>query len=225
MAKRTTAPADTAVAYLRVSTEEQATSGLGLAAQRASIETEAARRGLTIVGWFADEGISGKAIANRPALADAITAVEACTAESLIVAKLDRLSRSVADASQMLDRANRNGWRILSADLAVDQTTPAGEAAASMMIVFSQLERRLISQRTKDALAQKKAQGVRLGRPSTTPAEVTRRILDASAAGKSLRTIAAELTDAGIPTARGGQWRASTVRAVLQSQDAAALSR
>ncbi|MCZ4581920.1 MULTISPECIES: recombinase family protein [Gordonia] len=224
MSKRT-APAATAVAYLRVSTEEQATSGAGLAAQRAAIEAEATRRGLTIVEFFSDEGISGKAIANRPALAEAIAAVEAGQAESLMVAKLDRLSRSVADASRLLDQASRNGWRVLSADLAVDQTTPAGEAAASMMIVFSQLERRLISQRTKDALAQKRAQGVRLGRPSETPAEVTRRIVDAKARGLSLRAIAAELSEAGIATARGGMWRASTVKAVLDSQDAAALAK
>ncbi len=223
MSKRT-APANTAVAYLRVSTEDQAKSGAGLAAQRTKIEEEAARRGLTVVGWYSDEGISGKAISNRPALAEAVAAVEAREAGSLIVAKLDRLSRSVSDASVLLDRANRHGWAILSADLAVDQTTPAGEAAASMMIVFSQLERRLISQRTKDALAAKRAAGVRLGRPSQTPAEVTARIVAASAEGKSLRLIAAELTEAGIPTARGGQWRASTVRAVLQSQDAAALA-
>ncbi|MGW5521681.1 recombinase family protein [Gordonia sp. NPDC003950] len=225
MSKRATAPANTAIGYVRVSTEEQAQSGAGLAAQRATIEAEAARRGVAIVAWFSDEGISGKAIANRPGLADAVAAMEGRQAEALIVAKLDRLSRSVADASRLLEQANRGRWQILSADLAIDQTTPAGEAAAAMMIVFSQLERRLISQRTKDALAQKRAQGVRLGRPSETPAEVTRRVVEAKARGLSLRAIAAELTDAGIPTVRGGAtWHASTVRAVLNSQDAAALA-
>lgn len=221
---KVTAPVNSAVAYLRVSTEEQANSGAGLAAQRAAIEAEASRRGLTVVAWFSDEGISGKAIANRPALTQAIAAVEARVAESLMVAKIDRLSRSVADASRLLEQASRNGWRVLSADLAVDQTTPAGEAAASMMIVFSQLERRLISQRTKDALAQKRAQGVRLGRPSETPVEVTRRVAEARARGLSLRAIAAELAETGVPTARGGAWRASTVKAILDGQEAAGLA-
>ncbi|WP_245548598.1 recombinase family protein [Gordonia namibiensis] len=66
---------------------------------------------------------------------------------------------------------------------------------------------------------------MRLGRPSETPAEVTTRIVEAKARGLSLRTIAAELTEAGIPTVRGGTtWYASTVRTVLKSQDAAAMA-
>ncbi|MCF8786884.1 recombinase family protein [Rhodococcus ruber] len=223
-AKKTTAAANTVIAYLRVSTEEQALSGAGLEAQRATIDAEAARRGWTVVSYFSDEGISGKSIANRPALADAVAAVEAGQAGALVVAKLDRLSRSVSDASAMLDRAARGGWRIFSADLAIDTTTPAGEAAASMMIVFSQLERRLISQRTKDALAVKKAQGVRLGRPSALPTEVVARIVAEHRGGVSMGKIARALTEEGVATARGGaKWYASTVKAVLDGQDAAAL--
>lgn len=221
--RRPTAPAHHVVGYVRVSTEEQAVSGAGLAAQRATIEAEAARRGWEIVAWFADEGISGKAISNRPALAEAIAAVESGQASALIVAKLDRLSRSVADASGLLDRAARAGWRIFSADLAIDTTTPAGEAAASMMIVFSQLERRLISQRTKDALAVKRAQGVRLGRRGGIDPEVLSRIVADRRNGQSINAIAAALTTEGVPTARGGaRWYASTVKAALESQDAAA---
>lgn len=223
MTTRTTIPDPSAVvAYLRVSTEEQAASGAGLAAQRVTIEAEAARRGLEVVEWFADEGISGKAIANRPGLADALALMDAGAASALMVAKLDRLSRSVSDASGILDRSARAGWSVLSCDMAVDTTTPAGEAAASMMIVFSQLERRLISQRTKDALAVKKAAGVRLGRPSTLPAEVVAEIVDAWRAGVSINAIARELTARAVPTARGGvKWYASTVKAVLDGQDAA----
>lgn len=225
MARKRIADQNTVVAYLRVSTEEQAVSGAGLAAQRATIEAEAQRRGWTIAGYYSDEGISGKAIANRPQLAQAIAAVESGEAGALVVAKLDRLSRSVADASNLLDRASRGGWRIFSADLAIDTTTPAGEAAASMMIVFSQLERRLISQRTKDALAVKRAQGVRLGRPSVLAAEVVARIVRERAEGRGLRVIAEGLTADGVPTARGkAKWSTSSVQSVLAGQDAAALA-
>ena len=224
-ARKTTGSPNNVVAYLRVSTEEQATSGAGLAAQRATIEAEAKRHGWTVGEWYSDEGISGKAIANRPALAAAVAAVESGEAAALVVAKLDRLSRSVADASNMLDRASKNGWRIFSADLAVDTTSPAGEAAAAMMVVFSQLERRLISQRTKDALAVKKAAGVRLGRPSTLALEVVGEIVSAHHAGVSINAIARDLTDRQVATARGGlKWYASTVKAVLDGQDAAQVS-
>ncbi|MBY3988004.1 recombinase family protein [Rhodococcus fascians] len=85
-----------------------------------------------------------------------------------------------------------------------------------MMIVFSQLERRLISQRTKDALAIKKAQGVRLGRPLALPQETVDRIRTAHQHRQSLNAIARHLTNGNVPTARGGPtWHASTVRAVL----------
>ncbi|MDH6678448.1 DNA invertase Pin-like site-specific DNA recombinase [Rhodococcus sp. LBL1] len=222
--KKRTADPNLVVAYLRVSTEEQAVSGAGMDAQRATIEAEAERRGWTIVEYFSDAGISGKSIANRPALGEAIGAIEEGRAGALVVAKLDRLSRSVADASAMLERASREGWRIFSADLAIDTTTPAGEAAAGMMVVFSQLERRLISQRTKDALAMKKAQGVRLGRPSAVPLVLVQQIVDAHKEGISLGRIAKRMNEARIPTARGGaKWYPSTVKAILESQDAAEL--
>ena len=90
--------------------------------------------------------------------------------------------------------------------------------AVAALAVFSQLEQRLIC----EALAVKKAQGVRLGRPSALPREVVARIVAAKAGGASLRTIAAELTADAVPTAQGGaKWHASTVKAVLDGQDAA----
>jgi DNA invertase Pin-like site-specific DNA recombinase len=112
----------------------------------------------------------------------------------------------------------------VTCDLAIDTSTPAGEATASMMAVFSQLERRLISQRTREALAIKKAQGVRLGRPSVVPHEIVKRIVDARAGGDSLRTIAAGLSADRLATAQGGtKWHASSIRTVLAGQDAANL--
>lgn len=221
---RRSAPEGTVVAYLRVSTDEQVASGAGLDAQRTSIEAEATRRGWTIVAWHADEGISGgKGIEHRPGLAAAVAAIELGDAAGLLAAKLDRISRSVLDTAKLMERARRGGWELVTCDLAIDTSTPAGEATASMMAVFSQLERRLISQRTREALAIKRAQGVRLGRPSQIPAEVVERIVAAQAGGASLRAIAAGLTADAVPTATGGRWHASTVRAVLNSQDAAAL--
>ncbi len=179
-----------------------------------------------MVAWHADEGISGgKGVAHRPGLAAAIDAIERGEAAGLLAAKLDRVSRSVLDTASLMEQARLGGWELVTCDLAIDTSTPAGEATASMMAVFSQLERRLISQRTREALAVKRAQGVRLGRPSTLPREVVERIVDAKARGDSLRTIADGLTGEGVPTAQGGaKWHASTVKAVLEGQDAAALA-
>ncbi len=90
---------------------------------------------------------------------------------------------------------------------------------ANVMATFAQLERELIGQRTREALAVKRSQGVRLGRPSTVPQEVIERISRERASGKSLRAIAAGLTSDGVPTAHGGKaWHASTVKSLLKGQ-------
>jgi DNA invertase Pin-like site-specific DNA recombinase len=87
---------------------------------------------------------------------------------------------------------------------------------ANLLATFAQFERRLISQRTKEALAVKKASGVRLGRPPTLPPTVVRRIQRQRARGDSYRRIAADLNTSGVPTAQGGrQWYPATVRHVL----------
>jgi DNA invertase Pin-like site-specific DNA recombinase len=188
------APAGTVVAYVRVSTDEQAASGAGLDAQRAVIAAEVERRGWKVIAWHADEGISGgKCVEYRPGLAAAIDAVRSGQAAVLLAAKLDRISRSVLDTASLMEQARRDGWELVTCDLAIDTSTPAGEATASMMAVFSQLERRLISQRTREALAIKKAQGVRLGRPSSLPSQIVKRIIENRVTGNSLRCIVASL--------------------------------
>ena len=207
------------VAYTRVSTEEQALSGAGLDAQQASIEAEIARRGWTLLKIYTDAGISGKAVTNRPALTAALAAVESGEAGTLVVAKLDRLSRSLLDFAELMARAQRGGWNVVALDLGIDLSTPAGEFLASVMASAAQWERRIIGQRTRDALAAKRAAGVRLGRPSEVPVDVLDLIASARTTGRSLRGIAADLTAAEVPTARGGaEWSASTIQAVLASQ-------
>jgi DNA invertase Pin-like site-specific DNA recombinase len=115
-------------------------------------------------------------------------------------------------------QAQRQGWALVALDAPVDTTTPAGEAMAHVLATFAQFERRLIGQRTREALAQKRAQGVRLGRPRQLPARVRARIKRRRKAGATLMAIAEELNRDRVPTAQGGQrWYASTVRAVLAS--------
>lgn len=216
--RRKRADITTAVGYVRVSTEEQANSGLGLAAQRATIEAEAARRGWTLVAIHADEGISGKSMKGRDGLSAALGTITTGDAHNLVVAKLDRLSRSLVDFAGLMAEAQSGGWNLVALDLGIDLSTPAGEFMASVMASAAQWERRIIGQRTRDALAVRKAQGVRLGRPTTLPDDVRDRIVAMRAGGESLGRIASTLTDEGVPTAQGGaRWHASTIAAVLRS--------
>lgn len=207
----------TVLAYLRVSTEEQSVSGLGLADQREVIAAEALRRGWSDVEYVSDEGFSAKNL-SRPGIAGALDMLSRGDASVLVVSKLDRLSRSLLDFAMLMERARVEGWQLVVLDLALDTTTASGELMASVMACFAQYERRLIGARTSAALQQLKAQGKRLGRPRTLSAEVTARIVSDRQGGATLAAIADRLNDEGVPTARGGaRWYASTVKAVLVS--------
>lgn len=208
--------------YVRVSTSEQADGGAGLAAQRAAIISECERRGWHLVEVIEDAGYSAKDM-RRPGIQEALRALAARDASALVVAKLDRLSRSMIDFTGLMGKAQKQGWALVALDCAVDTTTPAGEAMVNMLGVFAQFERRLISQRTREALAVKKAQGVRIGRPATLPRAVVSRITRRRRAGKSYAAIADELNRAGVPTAQGGRkWYPATIRAVVERADRSA---
>jgi len=201
------------VGYCRVSTEEQGDSGLGLAAQRAAVEAECSRRGWELLAIHEDV-LSGRTL-NRPGLAVALACVESGEAAALIVAKLDRLSRSLVDFAGLMARAQRGQWNLVALDLGIDLSTPAGEFMANVMASAAQWERRIIGQRTRDALVIKRAQGVRLGRPRTLAADVVVRIRVAHESGAGWSLIARELNEEAVPTAHGGtKWYASTVRSV-----------
>ncbi len=207
-----------AVAYLRVSTAEQVDSGAGLDAQRTTVVRETQRRDWELVAVEVDAGASGKSLTGRPALDAALDAVRMGRADVLVVAKLDRLSRSVADFAALLDQAQREGWGLVALDLGVDTTTPAGELVANVMAAVAQWERRTIGQRTREGLAAKRASGVRLGRPPVVPAEVVMQVLHCRSQGLTLQAIADELNAKGVPTARGtGPWRVSSVAALMRS--------
>jgi DNA invertase Pin-like site-specific DNA recombinase len=190
------------IAYIRCSTEEQADSRAGLDAQRSAILDEAHRRGwdeadLTFVE---DAGFSGKNL-DRPGIEAALDALRHRRADTLVVSKLDRLSRSLVDFAGLMDRASKERWALIALDLNVDTSTPAGEAMAAMLATFAQFERRLIGQRTKDALAAKKAAGVRLGRPRVIPDQIVARIVAERTAGRTLRAIVDGLNGDAVPTA------------------------
>jgi len=205
---------DLVVGYARVSTEEQGLSGAGLAAQRRAIKAECERRGWNLVR-IEEDVLSGRTL-NRPGLTQALEACLSGEVSGIVVAKLDRLSRSLVDFAGLLVEAQSSGFNLVALDLGVDLSTPAGEFLASVMASAAQWERRIIGQRTKDALAIRREQGVKLGRPPLPKDALGRRVALMRKRGMTLQAIADSLNAEGVAPLRGGQeWRPSSVRAVL----------
>ena len=214
------------VSYLRVSTDRQGRSGLGLEAQRKAVEDFLNGGRWDLIAEFV-EVESGKRD-DRPKLAEALGLCRLHNA-TLVIAKLDRLSR---DAAFLLG-LQKAGVRFVAADM-----PEANELVVGIMAVVAQAERKMISARTKAALAAAKARGARLGKPenlrnqdagrmqgrarrSAMAAERTADlrpiIMDVRASGaSSLREIAAGLNQRGIPAARGGPWSAVQVKRALE---------
>lgn len=204
------------IGYVRVSTAEQGESGLGLDAQRAAIEQEAARRGWNLIRIEQDVE-SGKSTEKRPGLAAAVDAVDTGQAEALVVTKVDRLCRSLADFADLMERAEARKWAIVAFDLGLDMTTPTGELVGTFMAAVARWERRMIGQRTKEALARKKARGEKLGRKPSIDGDLRRRLLALRAGGLTYQEISDRLNEEGVPTPRGGkQWRPSSLESVLR---------
>lgn len=213
-----------ALAYVRVSTAGQAEEGASLAAQALALVEAAERKGYR-VEVIREEGRSGKSLSGRPALADALQRLKKGEAVALYAQRLDRLSRDLVDFGHLMALARRQNWKIIVLDAPVDTASASGEYLVNILASGAQFERRLIADRTRDALAQRRREGVRLGRPSALPAPVVTRIVTARAAGSTLQGIADSLNAEQVPTAQGGRsWHPSTVRKVLQGQDAQALA-
>lgn len=195
--------------YARVSTDDQT---IGMDVQRDAL-TAAQPDAL----WFADEGISGCTM-ERPELLNALKLLRDGAARSLTVYRLDRLSRSLLDFCEIVNSSVKEGWRLRVQDCPeIDPETPFGEMMLSMLAVFAQFERRLISQRTKDGLARVRAEGTRLGRPPAIP-DVLRARIREMISTHSLREIAAILNEERVPCGHGAAaWTHNSVRSAALS--------
>lgn len=163
MKRRNTVNRNLAVAYLRVSTEDQQ---LGPEAQRAAIERWAATAGVTVVAWHVDHGVSGGAeLDKRPALQLALDALEQSAAGALVVAKRDRLARDVVLAALIERLVGKSGARVVSAagEGGDDANDPSSMLMRRIVDAFAEYERALIRARTRAALAVKKKRGERAG--------------------------------------------------------------
>jgi site-specific DNA recombinase len=221
-----------AVGYIRVSSEEQASEGVSLDAQRAKVQGYADLYGLELVAIEVDAGVSAKTL-DRPALARALAMLDRDEADGLVIAKLDRLSRSVGDWDHLIadyfgERAGKKLWSVADS---IDTRTAAGRLVLNVLMSVAQWEREAIGERTRDALQHKIRQGERCGkvrfghdlgpdgvRLIDNPAEQEGLILlrELAAEGRSLRSIARELTRRGIPTKEGRpRWDHSSVKRIL----------
>ena len=208
-------PAPICVAYSRVSTSEQLA---GLDAQHEAMSAEAARRGWA-PEYLIDRGVSGSVTPDsRPALGPALARLDA-HGGVLMVARFDRVSRSLADLALLLDRAQRRGWVVVVTDAAgLDLSTPTGRMVAGVLGSVAAFERDLIRARTREALAARKAAGVRLGRPRQLDPATAARIHARRANGATLWSIAHELNAEGITTPSGRPWTHATVRKITMQQ-------
>jgi DNA invertase Pin-like site-specific DNA recombinase len=198
-----------------VSSDGQSYSRAGLKAQRRAIAAACKRSGWQLVERVEDAGRSAKDV-NRPGVEEALRVLATGEAQALVAAKRERLSQAPLDLAALLATAQRHGWALVALDCALEPTTPGAEPNANLLATFAPLERRLISQRTREALAAKRAQGVRLGRPPTISQYVIDRIKRERAAGNSLAAIANGLNADRIPTAQGGRcWYLATIRYTL----------
>ena len=212
----------TAIAYTRVSTANQGRSGLGLEAQQAALARFAEAEGFKLLETFSEveTGKGGDALDRRPQLAEALKLAKQHKAP-IIVAKLDRLSRDVHFISGLMTHKTP----FIVAELGAD----ADPFMLHLYAALAEKERRLISQRTRDALAAKKAQGVKLGglnakgvrnrEEAKARADALRPVL-AELAGLSARAIAAELNARGIATPSGARWHTETVLRVQRRLEA-----
>lgn len=222
--------ASVAVAYIRVSLEQQAESGLGLEAQRAAIERWAAARGVQLVAWAEDAGVSGATeLEKRPGLMAALAALHEHGAGLLVVAKRDRIARGVLLAAMAERLVEREHARIVSTAGEGEGDKPEAQLMRHMVDAFAEYERALIRARTSSALKAKLARGERLGGPrvgerlvkgSYVPDEnegtLVRRVVELRQQGQTFRAIRAQLAAEGFQGRRNNPPRLATLFAIAQ---------
>lgn len=218
-----------AIGYIRVSTDGQATDGVSLDAQRARIEAWCVANEMKLIDVFVDAGFSGGRSDNRPGLQSALDAV--CKSHGvLIVYSLSRLARSTKDTIVIGERLGKASADLVSLSERIDTTSAAGKMMFRMLAVLAEFERDQISERTTTAMRFKAAQGQRVGTvpfgfdldgdgisliANSAEQQAIQIINELRASGESLRKIAAELTRRGIPTKVGNSWTHSTVQRIV----------
>jgi DNA invertase Pin-like site-specific DNA recombinase len=220
------------IGYVRVSTEEQATGGFSLEAQEAKIRGYCALYELDLTGLHSDPGASGKTL-DRPGLTAALAELRRRKGgpDGIVLAKLDRLTRSLADWAALINEFFRDERRrLFSVGEQIDTRTATGRMVLNLIMTIAEWEREVIGERTSDALQAKIRRGERCGRlrfgydladdgktliPNPHEQEAIARMRVWRAQGKTYRDLVQLVEDLGIDTKGGGIWRPQTIRQIL----------
>lgn len=214
-------------AYTRVSTEDQAREGISLEAQASRLRAYCVAKDWELAVLEADEGVSGKTL-DRPGMGRILALVEAGEVQAVLIYKLDRLTRSVADLARLVELFDRRGVALVSLQESLDATTATGRLMMNLLASVSQWEREVIGERTGEAMRHLRATGRVYSRPVFGYAEKDGRLVADPEERKTLahcrrwrdrglsyHRIAARLNAEGVPAKRGGRWQANTVRRIL----------
>ena len=230
-----------AIGYVRVSTADQADSGLSLSAQRRQIEAQAVVSGFDLVDVIADAGASAKNLV-RPGVAQLLQRLQRGETDCIIVAKLDRLTRSIRDLGGLLEELaltrRRDGGRgvdLISSTESLDTGSATGRLVINIMASVSQWEREIISERTIAALQEKRIQGRRFSRfapygyryegDSQVPVESEQAIMleisELRGQDLSWQRVAQTLNDRGMLNRAGRRWLPGGLWRLKQRSDVA----
>ena len=222
------------IGYVRVSTDRQAEHGVSLEAQEAKIRAMATIQGGELIDVIVDGGESAKSL-NRPGLQKLKGLVNGGKVQAVIVAKLDRLTRSVKDLCGLLELFEKRKVALISVAEALDTGSAAGRLVITIMAAVSQWEREAIGERTRDALRHKRGNGERVGNiefgyrllpdrchlePDPTEQAALAEIRNLRGQGFTLRGIAVTLNRRGHRTRRGTEWRLESVARVIKQHAA-----
>ena len=212
---------NTALLYARVSTQMQVEDGVSLGAQERQLIQAAEMYGFTSHEVVLEEGRSGKNVSGRPKLIDALKQLDEGKAGALIVTRIDRLARSTKDFLDIVDRAGKNGWRLIMLDLNLDTSTYQGRFVVTIMSALAEMERGIIAERAKDIHKDRREQGIVWGKDIgprvMIPPMVREQLLMRRSKGLSYQLIADTLNSDGILAPRGGTWYASSVRNAINA--------
>lgn len=204
---------ETAIGYARVSTVDQS-EGYSVAAQRNRIEAYALSRGWVLADVCIDDGYTTRK--RRPAFDAMLERVASEGINHVVVVRLDRAGRSALDLLRLYEALEALGTSLVSIEEGIDTSTPVGRFLRTILAAVAELERDMVSERTRAAMAEAKRQGVRMGRPLIVSDETTAAILALRRAKTSYPKIIKALEAGGVAPLAGKAWYPSTVQRICR---------